>query len=467
MQSHSFFKGLSWLFLLNLIIKPVWVFFIDRAVQNEVGHVAYGHYFAVFSLCFVLLFLADAGLSTMINQRLAKGQAVDVRQYFFLKLLLSTLYVAAVCFTAWLTGLPEWSVLIKVVFILMLNSFFLFFRSVVTANQFFRADAWFSVLDKALMIVLCGGFIYFPLIFGHISLQLFLSIQLISTSAALALLAGFVFFKKLFVHGDREKWLPMLKALLPFASIILLMSMHFRLDGFLLEQLRGDGAYQAGVYASAYRLIDAANMIGYLAAAFLVPFIARHQHEKHTLSDTLLNVQHLLLIAGIGVAAFAIVFPSWIQLLLYHTNESFNSVVIQCCLAVLPAYFITHIYGSVLTATGMLSTFIKILIISVIVNIGLNLFLIPALGALGCCIAALVSQYFCAVACYISATYKLNLTLPPKSILQYLLIAAVLLLLLFTGKMAMLNVWLILVVAAAGMLCLLAFKFQVFKNKFN
>jgi O-antigen/teichoic acid export membrane protein len=398
---------------------------------------------------------------------LAKGQPVDVRQYFFLKLLLSGLYVAAVCFTAWLTGIPEWSILITVVFILLFNSFFLFFRSVVTANQLFRADAWFSVLDKALMIVLSGGFIYFPLVFGPISLQLFLSTQLISTGAALVLLAGFVFFKRLFVHGAREEWLPMLKALLPFASIILLMSMHFRLDGFLLERLRSDGAYQAGVYASAYRLIDAANMIGYLAAAFLVPFVARHQHERHTLSDTLLNVQHLLLFAAIGVAGFAIVFPSWIQLFLYHTNQPFNSVVIQCSLAVLPAYFITHIYGSVLTATGILSTFIKILIVSVIANICLNLFLIPALGALGCCIAALVSQYFCAVACYNSAIYKLNLTLPRRSILQYLLIAAVLLMLLFAAKMAMLNVWLILVVATTGMLCLLALKLQVVKIKLN
>jgi hypothetical protein len=39
--------------------------------------------------------------------------------------------------------------------------------------------------------------------------------------------------------------------------------------------------------------------------------------------------------------------------------------------------------------------------------------------------------------------------------------------LLFAAKMAMLNVWLILVVATTGMLCLLALKLQVVKIKLN
>ena len=59
MKTSSFFSGLSLLLLFNLLIKPVWIFLIDRPVQNAVGHEAYGTYFALFNLTYVLLFVAD------------------------------------------------------------------------------------------------------------------------------------------------------------------------------------------------------------------------------------------------------------------------------------------------------------------------------------------------------------------------------------------------------------------------
>ena len=40
MKSLPFFKGLSWLILLNLLVKPAWIFLVDREVQNIVGHEA-------------------------------------------------------------------------------------------------------------------------------------------------------------------------------------------------------------------------------------------------------------------------------------------------------------------------------------------------------------------------------------------------------------------------------------------
>ena len=57
MKSIQFFKGLSWLIILNLLVKPVWLFFIDRQVQLAVGYEEYGKYFAILNLSYVLFFL--------------------------------------------------------------------------------------------------------------------------------------------------------------------------------------------------------------------------------------------------------------------------------------------------------------------------------------------------------------------------------------------------------------------------
>ena len=455
MKSLSFFKGLSWLFLLNLLVKPVWIFLIDRQVQNTVGHETYGKYFAVLNLSYVLLFIADAGLSNALNQKAARGQPLHTAQYVRLKLFLSFFYVVAMCFVGWITGLQQWTLLFYVAGIQLLTSFFLFLRSLITANQFFTADALFSVIDKSLVILFCAGFIYYPLSFGGITIFLFLKIQLACTAIAVATAMIFVVKKRLLDTAPKETLSSIARMITPFALIILLMSMHYRLDGFLLERIHANGAYEAGLYASAYRLLDAANMVGYLAASFLVPFIARHLADKNLVAEIVASTRHVLLFFGIGATCFTVLFAPWIQQLLYHTNEAYNSRLIQLCLAALPAYLLTHVYGSVLTAASRFRSLIVLLLGCVLLNAALNFFLIPSYGALGCCLAALASQYTCAFACYAVAGRSVQLPHLKGSGIVYLAMAAGLSLLFYLGRLTMLNVWLILVLAVGITLLLL------------
>ena len=50
--------------LLNVIVKPVWIFAIDRKVQLEVGQIEYGSYFALLNLTIIFSFLMDLGFTT-------------------------------------------------------------------------------------------------------------------------------------------------------------------------------------------------------------------------------------------------------------------------------------------------------------------------------------------------------------------------------------------------------------------
>jgi O-antigen/teichoic acid export membrane protein len=466
MRSSSFFKGISFLLVLNVLVKPIWIFFIDRQIQNQVGHEAYGKYFAVLSLSYILIFIADAGLTNMMNQRLANHEIFHVRQYLKFKLILSAFYLIACCFIAWITNMQQWEILFYVIGIQLLTSLFVFLRNIITAHQLFTADAWFSVTDKALVILLCAGFIYYPTAFGSISITLFLKIQFFCT--AFAALVAFLFLAKqqLLVSGSRENVSAIVKAVAPFAAIILLMSMHYRMDGFLLERIHSNGAYETGVYAMGYRLLDATNMVGYLAASFLVPFIARHQQQKQVVENAIANIRHVLIFFGIGIASFSLMFAPWIEQLLYHSNDAYHSKVIQLCVAALPAYLLVHVYGSVLTATAKFKAFILILVASVVINVILNLVFIPSMGALGCCVAALVSQYFCALACYAVATKKLQLPFITKSSVLYLLTATGLSLFFYFASLSALNVWFILGLAICFMTVLLITQVSYIKKLF-
>src|SRR4051812_22922497 len=126
MKSFSFLKGLSWLILLNALVKPAWIFFIDRQVQVTAGNEAYGKYFAVLNLSYVLLFLADAGLSGLLNQRIGSEQPVNTIQLIRLKAVLVLIYGTTCIFIGWLTHLNQWHLLLYVIIIQSLGSVFVF-----------------------------------------------------------------------------------------------------------------------------------------------------------------------------------------------------------------------------------------------------------------------------------------------------------------------------------------------------
>jgi O-antigen/teichoic acid export membrane protein len=464
MKSFSFFKGLTWLLLLNALVKPAWIFLIDRQVQVTAGNEAYGNYFSVLNLSYVLLFLADAGLSTLLNQRIGSGQPMNNAQLVGLKAILIFIYATTCIFVGWLTHITQWKFLIYVILIQSLGSVFVFLRSFITAHQYFVADAVFSVVDKLFMLVLCGSIMY-TTFFGKMNLILFLQIQTVCTSIAV-LLAALFLLKKKEAPGERIKIERIIPMILPFALVIFLMSVHNRLDGFLLERLHVHGAREAGIYAAAYRLLDAANMVGYLTALFLVPFVARQQRDKTLVQHAVLSARHALLIFAAGLLPFVLFNGSWIEQTLYHSRDPYISNVIRFCIAALPGYFLVHIYGSVLTATAQLTLFIRILLISVAMNTGLNMVLIPVYGAMGACVAALVSEYFCGLAACIVASRQCHLSIHIKSVLVYLLSAALVTLLFYFAPVAITNVWIILVIAACICLVLLAAQLGLIKKYF-
>jgi O-antigen/teichoic acid export membrane protein len=465
MKTVSFFKGLSWLIVLNLVVKPVWIFAIDRKVQVMVGYEAYGSYFAMLNLSFVLLFVADAGLTNLLNQRLAHQSPVHPRQLLFVKCFLLLLYAFTAFLIAWISRITEWEIFVYIILVQALTSLFVFLRGTITARQYFTADAWFSVIDKTLMIIFCGSILYTGL-FGNISIEVFLQVQLLCTAVAVASALFFIFRRQVMGSGQREAAISMARNMAPFALIILLMSVHYRIDGFLLERMHPRGPGEAGIYAAAYRLLDAGNMIGFLAASFLVPFIARHRNDLPSVREVVLKTRHGLLVFAIGLSGFAVAFAPWIERLLYHNGLAYNALVLQCTIAVLPAYYLVHVYGSILTATSRFRLFISILSVGAALNLVLNIWLIPLYGALGCSIAALASQYISGLLLLITAGKKAGIPYQPGSVLLYVLQLGVLSLLFYGGILADINVWIILAIAVCISLLFLTVHTGLMKKYF-
>ena len=452
-MSHSkFYSSLLLLIILNALIKPFWIFGIDRQVQNITGAAEYGTFFSLLNLSIVFGFLLDWGLTNFINRELAARKTELQEQlgsFFLLKLLFALLYAAVVMAVALLAGVKRWDILAGVIVIQFLTFLFLFLRNIITANQWFRTDAWLSVLDKALMILFAGCFIFLPMVFGSIDIDRFLFAQVISTTIAIIIVVVILYAKKIVFKKPQLNFFTrgVLYSVLPFALTVFLMSVHVRADGFLLERIHPHGAHEAGIYAAAYRLLDASNMVGFLIASFFMPFIARLWSEHQPLGKTILQTRHLQLMFAVTIAAIAIMLAPWLQKILYHRSDVYSIKVLRWCLPVLIGYSFVQVYGTVMTATGNITAFCYLNLVAVVINIVLNLFLIPSYGAFGCCIAALCSQAFLAVATMVFVNYKLKIPPDARSLSLYLLNGLLVCSVLYFLSKTSFNLWLTLFVA--------------------
>src|SRR5262249_9497980 len=140
-----------------------------------------------------------------------------------------------------------------------------------------------------------------------------------------------------------------IRAVLPFAMLLFVMSVHIRLDAFILERLHPNGAHEAGVYAGAYRLLDASNMVGYLIASFFMPFVARIWIEGKPLDEIILQTRHVQLMFAFTIAASGVMLAGPLEQILYHRGDDYSVRVLQWCLPALIGYGLTQVYGTVMT----------------------------------------------------------------------------------------------------------------------
>jgi O-antigen/teichoic acid export membrane protein len=463
MKSINFFKGFSWLILLNVIVKPVWIFAIDRKVQLISGNEVYGAYFSVYNLSMVLIVFADAGITNLLNQKLSYYKAYNIKTILLYKALLLVLYIFVFLIIGTASHINQ-ALLFYIVSIQALTSLFTFLRGIITAHQYFITDAFLSIIDKTLMILLCSLFLYTSLV-SAFSLFTFLKIQLLCTAFAVAVVITIIITKTLYRNSVSAPHKLILYQLIPFALIIFLMSLHYRMDGFLLLKLfHGNGAIESGIYAKGYRLLDASNMIGYLAASFLVPFIARNKSDTTLINTTTSNVLHIILSLALAVISFVFVFAPWIEMNLYHSNSIYESTILKLCMASLPGYYFVHIYGSILTATEQFRKFINVLTLSVFINLLMNCILIPQFGAKGCCLASIVSQHVCGLLLFLQVKKSFITGGRIKNAFVYVSFCLSLGLVYYVGKLCALNVWFVLLTGIIVTLLFIAFRIAYIKN---
>lgn len=185
---------------------------------------------------------------------------------------------------------------------------------------------------------------------------------------------------------DASGWVPIIRAGVPIGVVSLLMIVLLRLDVTMLSFL--SDAATVGVYAVAFRLVEATQFMGGAMAMAMLPWLARAGAElTRGFALGLKAVNALLLPIGLALTLFA---APVIDLL--YGSEFERSVVPLRILGLMTLLYGINAYASVsLVARYRPLAYGRLLVPVIALNVVLNLILIPAEGANGAAAAALAS----------------------------------------------------------------------------
>lgn len=430
-MKRAFASNLVLLLGINFLIKPLYIFGIDREVQNAVGPEQYGLFFALLNLTYLFQIVNDFGLQSFNNRELSHKPEKFPAQFssllavkFGLSLAFLLILTGAAALTGYLSRQPEW--LLGIAANQVLLSLLLFLRSNLAGLGMYRADSLLSSFDKLVMIFLVGFFLLNNP--ESISIPLFIVCQtgsyLLAIGAAVAVLWPRLREIVFRIRMPMVRWA--FRSSAPFALVMFLMYVYTYIDGVMIERLHSDGAYEAGIYASGYRLLDAIGIIGYLFAGLLLPMLSRQLGSGHSVRPLLDMGAGTLWSVAVGVSIVTFFFSTHLSEWLYlAANNSWGQVLGRLMLSFLP-WSLTYIYGTLLTAAGQLAAMNRLFVGCILLNVLANLLVIPKYGAAGAALTTLATQTLAAVGQYILAVRKFAelraSTFPVKGVVLLLLV---------------------------------------------
>jgi len=277
----------------------------------------------------------------------------------------------------------------------------LYLRSNISGLLMFKTDSMLSVLDRMLMILFCG-----MLLWGHVTDEPFRIEWFVYSQTAAYLLTALtalaIVIKKANFRRPRWNWpffLMIMKQSFPFALLSLLMTLYNRLDPVMIDKLlpASVGTEQVGIYASGFRLLDAANMIAFLFSVILLPIFSRMIKNKESVKEMMRLSFTILITVAIIVSVGSFFYSYPLMDLLYDSHVENSARVFQVLMLGFIAVSATYIFGTLLTANGSMLELNIVSMAGLLINLGINFWLIPRMMAVGSAYASLITQFVTAL----------------------------------------------------------------------
>lgn len=216
-------------------------------------------------------------------------------------------------------------------------------------------------------------------------------------SAGVAFLVAFVVaqfkFTRFHLGFDFRFWKKVIVTMLPFASIAIVITIYNRVDMVMLSFMKGEES--VGIYAAAFNVYSALQLMPVLAISAGYAALART--FKHNISTFRLLVKHyfwVLFVAG-AFAGLLIAFVAH-PLMYYVYGGKFiaSGYALQVFGACLFSGTLVYFFGTFFIIAGMQKWYLRVLLMALFLNVGLNYVLISKFSYVGAVVATLATQLY-------------------------------------------------------------------------
>ena len=314
-----------------------------------------------------------------------------------MKLFLSIFTFLLTVLTVYFIGYDDITVTVILILTVafIFNAFSSIFYSIFQAYQKMEFQSIATILNSVVMLI--GTFLA---IYLGLDVVAFALVYLAANAINFIYILGAYVWKFYLpnVEMDFKFWKPTIKQSLPLAITSIFNVLVFMLDSVLLSIMSGMDA--VGFYNAAFRLMEALIVFQQyipLPYSLFSQFYIVHQKPLKTAyvkSFKYLTILSLPIAVGITLLAEPII------LLLYKTAYMPSILTLQIVVWVLPFIFINYIQGSLLTAMNRQVTFLKITAVSLVLNVAMNIVLIPMYSFLGAAIATVITEAISMTLCF-------------------------------------------------------------------
>lgn len=164
----------------------------------------------------------------------------------------------------------------------------------------------------------------------------------------------------------------------------------FSLDTIMLGQMKS--ATEVGLYTTGQRIIALSSMIPGLIAVSILPIFSRHENDPVRAGAIFEKIMTILLALGIPITIGGIFFSRDILALMFGPEFLAGTFVLQILMVSVLASFPNIILTNLIFSKSLQKTFIAVTIFGVLLDIGLNFWLIPIYGAAGAAASTVLAE---------------------------------------------------------------------------
>ncbi len=192
---------------------------------------------------------------------------------------------------------------------------------------------------------------------------------------------------------SKKHLLRVLVGSLPFGALAVFVTISFRIDSLMIEHILG--IHDVGIYGSAYRIMEMFLVIPGVLAGAIMPAVAKIiETEKDRVIGVVTRAIRLLWVLAVPLSFGIYFFADQVLRIIYGNKFNESSPVLVVLGFTLIPLFASALTSLIITSGNKPQINTGIALVMMLLNIALNLWLIPKWGILGAGVATLLTECF-------------------------------------------------------------------------